>query len=107
MPNLLSRSASADAEAPITEPLIVPDLCVDEVEIRAGRHSVKLIGLSMSPGIAGDPGERRIVTRLSLPIDVARAMWGDLAAALREDERDGEARFAFAQSKSRDKMLDN
>ena len=77
-----------DAEAPIapiSEPLIVPDLILDEIEVRGGRHVLKLIGKVTVPSIGRESAERRIVARFTVPIDAARALWTDLADALREE----------------------
>jgi hypothetical protein len=105
---MLKRLFPEDAETPISEPLIVQDLIMDEIEVRGGRHVVKLIGIVTVPSIGRDqPAERRIVARFTVPIDAARALWADLADALREEGGYGDRRPEVAAAQFRDRALDN
>ena len=98
--------ASAAAEAAVTEPVIVDTMSVDEVIVRAGRHTVKLIGVSETPETDDDNRERRIVSRLSLTRDAALSLWADLAAALRQDAGALDPRPAFTSARPRE-MVEN
>ena len=102
------RLAPPDAEVPISEPLIIPDLILDGIEVRGGRHVVKLIGIVTTPSLGRDqPAERRIVARFTVPIDAARTLWADLADALREHGGYGDRRPEVAAAQFRDRALDN
>lgn len=89
---MLKRLFPDEAEALISEPLIVPDLILDEIEVRGGRHVLKLIGIVTIPSIGRESAERRVVARLSVPIDAARTLRADLADALREEGGYGKRR---------------
>ena len=105
---MLKRLLCPDADAPVTEPLIVPDIVLDGIEVRGGRHVVKLIGVVTIPSIGRDqPTERRIVARFTVPIDAARALWADLADELREQGGYGDRRPEVVTAQFRDKALDN
>ena len=54
-----------------------------------------------------DPVERRVVARLAMSIDAARALWADLADALREEGGYGDRRPEVAAAQFRDRALDN
>ena len=81
-----------EAEIPICEPLIVPDLIFDEIKVQSGRHVLKLIGVVTAPSFGRESAERRIVARFAVPLDVARTLWADLAEALREEGGYGDRR---------------
>jgi hypothetical protein len=105
---MLKRFLCPDAEAPVTEPLIVPDIVLDGIEVRGGRHVVKLIGIVTTPSIGRDqPTERRIVARFTVPIDAARALWADLADELREQGGYGDRRPEVVTAQFRDRAMDN
>ena len=53
------------------------------------------------------PAERRIVARFTVPIDVAREIWADLADALREEGDYGDRRQEVLTAQFRDKAFDN
>jgi hypothetical protein len=69
---------------------------------RVGRESRVTV-----PSIGRESAERRIVARLSVPIDAARTLWADLADALREEGGYGERRPEVAAAQFRDRALDN
>jgi hypothetical protein len=54
-----------------SEPLPVADPIVTGLAMDIGRHVVRFLGWVDLPDAAGLPRERRIVTRFSMPIDVA------------------------------------
>jgi hypothetical protein len=97
----------AEQEPPVSEPLIIPDVIVDAVEVRGGRHVVRFVGLATVPSIGREPEERRVTLRFTMALDVAREFWTDLAAALGEKGDDLEMRAAVAAAQFRDKRADN
>ena len=102
---MLKRLFPDDAEVPISEPLIVGDSILDQIEVRGGRHVVKLIGIVTVPSIGRESAERRIVARFTVPIDAARALWADLADALGEEGGYGDRRPEVAAAQFRDGQL--
>ena len=97
-----------DEQVPIlTEPLIVQDLVITGAEIEAGQHIVRFVGWTLSKTDKHDTPERRIVTRLAMPVDVAREIWADLADALREEGGYGHRRPEVLTAQFRDKRADN
>jgi hypothetical protein len=106
---MLKRLRFAEPELevpPLNEPLIVQDLLLDGIHLRAGRHIVKFVGFATTLGI-GEPAERRIVSRFSVPLDVARVMWADLSDALGEEGGYGDRRQEVTAAQFRDREFDN
>ena len=105
---MLKRLLPEPEVPPLIDPLIVPDLILDGIEVRGGRHVLKLIGIVTAPSIGRDQTtERRIVARFTVPIDAARALWADLADELREQGGYGDRRPEVVTAQFRDKALDN
>ena len=106
---MLKRLHFPDLEpAPFTEPLIVPDIVITGAEIEAaGPHIVRVVGWTLTKTDKLDTPERRIVVRLSVPLDVAREIWADLADALREQGGYGDRRSEVLAAQFRDRRADN
>jgi hypothetical protein len=105
---MLKRLFPEPEVPPLTEPLIAVDTILDGIEVLGGRHIIKLVGHVAIPSMGRDlPAERRVVSRISLPLDVARTLWADLADALREEGGYGDRRPEVATAQFRDKALDN
>ena len=80
---------------PITEPVIVPSLYSTGANVERLPHAVNLTFWVHVPDIAGDDGEyvaeytedtgeRRIVARVAMPLDVARLFARSINRALRD-----------------------
>jgi hypothetical protein len=82
---MLKRLFPEPEVPPLTEPLIVQDLVITGAEIEADQHLVRFVGWTLSKTGKLEPAERRIVVRLAMPIDAARALWANLADALRQE----------------------
>jgi hypothetical protein len=68
---------------------------------------VRFVGWTLAKTRKLEPAERRIVVRLAMPIDAARALWADLADALREEGGYGDRRPEVAAAQFRDRAMDN
>jgi hypothetical protein len=68
---------------------------------------VRFVGWTLTKTGKVEAPERRIVVRLSLPIDVARTIWADLADALREQGGYGDRRPEVLTAHFRDKRAGN
>jgi hypothetical protein len=64
------RALHPDAEAPLTEPLIVPVLFVSGMTVDDGSDAVRLTGWETTP--FGDASERRVVVRIAMTKEAAR-----------------------------------
>jgi hypothetical protein len=104
---MLKRLHFPEPEPFFTEPLIIADIVITGAEIEAGQHLVRFVGWTLTKTGKVDPPERRIVVRLSMPIDVAREIWADLADALREEGGYGDRRPEVLAAQFRDKCADN
>ena len=76
--------AKHDPEAPLTEPLIVSCVFVSGAAVERTQHIVRVVGWMNTPHLGGETEERRIVVRFAMPIDAARTLQRELAAAIRE-----------------------
>lgn len=60
--------------APLTEPVIVPDLFITGGSIELMNGVVRFVGWTHVPQLGGETEERRIVVRISLPLSKAREL---------------------------------
>ncbi|TGP22333.1 MULTISPECIES: hypothetical protein [unclassified Mesorhizobium] len=65
-------------QVPFTEPVIIPCLFVSGIATEFMPTFVRIIGWVELPSLPNEPHEKRIISRLVLPTDVAR----ELVAAL-------------------------
>jgi hypothetical protein len=69
-------------EAPLTEPLIVPVLFISGMMVEADGAVARLTGWETAP--IGEANERRVVVRVAMTVEAARALHTDLGEALAE-----------------------
>lgn len=74
----------SDKEPPLTEPLIVPCLYCTGAAVERVAHAVQVIFWTHTPALGEDDGERRISSRVAMPIDIARIFAKEITRALRE-----------------------
>lgn len=75
-----------EAEATVSEPLIVPDLFITSAIVERNSHVVRFVGFVRTPKMCCVGEEHRVVVRLTMTVDVARGLDEDFARALREGE---------------------
>jgi hypothetical protein len=75
-----------DADAAVTEPLVIPDLFITAATVERNSHNLRFVGMVRLPRINGEPEELRVVVRLSMPVDMARGLRREVDRALREGE---------------------
>jgi hypothetical protein len=76
-----------DADAPVSEPLIVPDLFITAARIERNSHVLRFVGMVRIPRVDdGELEELRIVVRLSMPVDAVRGLRRALIRAMSEGE---------------------
>lgn len=73
-----------DADAPTTEPLIVPDLFITGATVERNSHIVRLVGMVRIPRVGNESEELRIVVRLAMPVDAARDLHRAIEQAMGE-----------------------
>lgn len=72
------------ADEPFTEPTPIPCLFVSGTACEFAAGFVRLVAWVSLPALPAEPHERRIIARLVLPSDVARALQRQLQQGLRK-----------------------
>ncbi len=68
--------------ARIAEPVTVPCIFVDEIDLELGDAFVRIVGLVRLETVEFAPPEKRIVARAVMPLSVARELIRDLRVRL-------------------------
>lgn len=81
--DMVAEMARALRESPITEPSVVPDAFITGAAVEIGDSHVRIIGWTDFPSYpSGDSDERRLITRLVMPVTVARELLAHLRIGL-------------------------
>lgn len=74
--------ANGAHQPPLTEPVIVPCLFCTGMEVEVTADFVRIVGYVELPALGMDQPERRIISRVVMPNEIARELIRDMRKAL-------------------------